>query len=750
MKLAAGLILGLSLVTAAGAATFTVTNTNDSGAGSLRQAILDANNAAGADTIAFNVSGAGCDGSGICTIAPTSGYNTLTGTVLVDGYTQPGASPNTNATGALNTVLKIVLTGQGSLGGPGLAINGDGSTIRGLVINNFGTGIQAGLSNDGKIQGCFLGVDAAGQTAVLNSWGVNAEFGTNLTIGGPLPADRNLISGNGQGISLSRFPGSLIQGNLVGTTASGNSALGNVFGIAVALDTGAITISGNVVSGNGSAINGYGISIASTGSANDRSYLVQGNWIGTDATGAIPLGNRGYGIYLDDKNITVGGPAPGEGNVVAYNRGGVLYGLSTFNKHSPIRGNSIYSNAAFFAGVSLIGLDLNADGVTPNDLGDVDAGNGANDLQNFPIITSAVPSLGESPDGGTTTITGTLNSLPDTTFTIDFYGNLGCVGRPQEAREGRTYLGAKDVTTDGSGNAIINAVLPVVIDPGSPVTGTATSPDGNTSEFSQRLVLSSTPGGGDAAGGTSIFLTGFGFLPGASVTVGAVPATNVVVTDYNNISATTPSLGPGTLNGVTVTNTDGSAGTLPNGWIADFLDVPGGHQFYFYVTTLVRNAITAGVGGGNYGPSQNTLRQQMAVFLLKAKNGVCYTPPPCSNPTFPDVPCSNQFSAWIYELVAQQITSGCGGGNYCPTNPVTRQQMAVFLLKTLEGSSYDPPACTVATFTDVPCVNPFSKWIYELVARDITSGCGGGNYCPLNNANRGQMATFLTKTFNLQ
>ena len=749
MRTTLGLFLGLC-ATAVSAATFTVTNTNDSGAGSLRQAILDANGAAGADTIAFNVSGAGCDGSGICTIAPTSGFNTLTGTVLVDGYTQPGASPNTNATGGLNTVLKIVLTGQGSLGGPGLAINGDGSTIRGLVINNFGTGIEAGGSNDGKVQGCFLGVDAAGQAAVLNSWGVHAQFGTNLTIGGPLPADRNLISGNGEGISLSRFPGSLIQGNLVGTSASGITPLGNGYGITVALDTGTLTITGNVISGNGSAINGVGLAVFSTGTAGVRSYVIQGNWIGTDATGAVPLGNRGNGISLDDRNITVGGPAPGQGNVIAYNRGGVIYVPSSFNKHSPIRGNSIYSNAAFFANVNLIGIDLNADGVTPNDLGDADAGNGANDLQNFPIISSAVPSFGESSAGGTTTITGTLNSLPDTTFTIDFYANLGCVGRPQEAREGRTYLGAKNVTTDGSGNATINAVLPVAIDPGSPVTATATSPDGNTSEFSQRLVLSSTPGGGSAAGGNQIFLSGFHFLPGATVAVGASPATNVVVSDYNNITATTPNLPPGSLNGVTVNNTDGSAGTLPNGWIADFLDVGSNNLFYSFVTTLVRNQITVGVGGGNYGVTQPTLRQQMAVFLMKAKHGVCYTPPPCSNPTFSDVPCSDGFSRWIYQLVAEGITAGCGGGKFCPTNPVNRQQMAAFLLKTKEGNGYNPPLCTSPTFTDVPCSNPFAPWIYELVARNITSGCGVGTYCPATNATRGQMATFLVKTFGLQ
>ena len=94
----------------------------------------------------------------------------------------------------------------------------------------------------------------------------------------------------------------------------------------------------------------------------------------------------------------------------------------------------------------------------------------------------------------------------------------------------------------------------------------------------------------------------------------------------------------------------------------------------------------------------------------------------------------------------QGITGGCAGGNFCPTSPVNRQQMAVFLLKAFEGSGYTPPACTVATFTDVPCSHQFATWIYELVARNITAGCGGGNYCPGTSANRGQIATFITKT----
>ena len=196
---------------------------------------------------------------------------------------------------------------------------------------------------------------------------------------------------------------------------------------------------------------------------------------------------------------------------------------------------------------------------------------------------------------------------------------------------------------------------------------------------------------------------------------------------------------------------DGTTGTLIKGWVSDFLDVPGGHQFYSFVTTLVSNAITAGVGGGLYGVDQPTLRQQMAVFLMKAKHGLCYAPPPCTVAIFTDVPCSSGFAPWINGLVAENITGGCATpGAYCPTDPVKRQQMAVLLLKTLESSGYAPPTCVTETFADVPCSSPFAPWIYELVARQITGGCGGGNYCPTDPATRGQMAVFVVKTFGLQ
>jgi hypothetical protein len=138
----------------------------------------------------------------------------------------------------------------------------------------------------------------------------------------------------------------------------------------------------------------------------------------------------------------------------------------------------------------------------------------------------------------------------------------------------------------------------------------------------------------------------------------------------------------------------------------------------------------------------------MAVFLLKAKYGICYVPPPCTG-VFADVPCPSTFANWIEALAGLGITGGCGGSNYCPTNPVRRDQMAVFLLKTEHGSTYVPPACAGA-FGDVACPSVFADWIEQLAAEQITGGCGGGNYCPQNNNTRGQMAVFITKTFNLQ
>jgi S-layer homology domain len=137
----------------------------------------------------------------------------------------------------------------------------------------------------------------------------------------------------------------------------------------------------------------------------------------------------------------------------------------------------------------------------------------------------------------------------------------------------------------------------------------------------------------------------------------------------------------------------------------------------------------------------------MAVFLLKARHGSDFVPPGCTG-EFADVACPSLFANWIEQLSAEGITGGCGGSNYCPNNPVTRAQMSAFLLKSEHGSGYTPPTCT-GQFTDVPCPSLFANWIEQLAAEGITGGCGTGIYCPDNPNTRGQMAVFLVKTFGL-
>ena len=762
--------------------TYAVTSTADSGAGTLRQAILDANGNVGADTIEFNIVG-----GGVQTISPVTALPVITSPVTIDGYTQPGASPNTLPVGqGLNTVLTIELAGA-------LSVSASDTTIRGLSIHNGGVVFSNGAFSNNKLEGCYLGTNVAGTQRIDGGFSTQVSVigESNATIGGSSPAARNLISVCQTGISLTGAgSGHVVEGNLLGLAPDGATLLTP----ACAGTSFAINLNGtghfarrNVIAGveNGFSVNGTGhtlrgnfigtdvtgtvligvgehaFAVAGTnhviggtgasdgnivaGGANfynglelsGSGHVVYGNFIGTDPTGTIDLGNPHAGIVGIGNDLTVGGVNPGEGNTIAFNAVINYAGVLVQGQRVRIRGNRIYGNSNRL-GIDLpVGVNL---GVTPNDPGDGDTG--ANGLQNYPILTSAGPALGE---GAGTHIVGLLNSTASTTFDIDFYSNPACASRPQEFLEGQEYIGSTQVTTDGSGNADIDVTLPATVENGSRISATATDPDGNTSEFSQRLIFSMTPASGPPAGGTNVTITGMLFDDAATVTIGGQPATNVNVTGPAQITATTPALAAGSLNNVVVTNPNGTGGTLVNGFVSDFSDVPGSQQFYFRITKLVANAITVGCGTGIYCPLNSVTRQQMAVFLLKSKNGLCYVPPPCVG-TFPDVPCSSNFAPWIEALAAAGITGGCGGGNYCPTNVVTRQQMAVFLLKTKHGSSYVPPACS-GDFLDVACPSQFADWIEQLAAEGITGGCGSGNYCPTQAVRRDQMAAFLYNTF---
>ena len=258
------------------------------------------------------------------------------------------------------------------------------------------------------------------------------------------------------------------------------------------------------------------------------------------------------------------------------------------------------------------------------------------------------------------------------------------------------------------------------------------------------------PASGHSSGGAGVAVTGAGFAAGASLTVGGADATGESVSSPAFLTATVPDLDPGTLNDVVVTNPDTSASVLARGWFSDFLDVPQPDPFHSFVEALLRAGITAGCQGGNFCRDAALPRKQMAVLLLRSKLGAGHVPPPASGTLFEDVPAGDPYAAWIEELAGLGITGGCGGDNFCPDNPVTRRQMAVFLLKTREGSAHVPPPAA-GLFGDVPAGDSFAPWVEELYGEGITGGCQASPllYCPHHPNTRGQMAVFLVKAFGL-
>jgi uncharacterized repeat protein (TIGR01451 family) len=591
-----------------------VTNTANSGVGSLRNAIEFANekpNSGGPDVITFDIpSGAtGCDANGVCTIAPLAPLAAATQPVVIDGLTQPGASA-----ASWPPTLKIVLSGAStSSAATGIHLSGGGSTVRGLVINGFDTGPEdAAILIDGPggntIVSNFIGTDPGGTVEVENDRGIRIVGSPSNVIGGSSTALRNLISGNYEGgilIEGAGATGNIVRGNYIGTNAAGTVALPNESGAGIEIseapntiiggadhDAGVCNKSCNLIVAGSNFEFGVDISGASPG------QTIQGNFIGTDITGTLPLatadggigsegptgghmiggptdpgvcskacnlisGNTRYGINLDfysgsgtiiqgnfigtnaagtaavpngrdgiiisgtnnviggssaglgnlisgngwagvnvdgsnnvvqgnliglaadgtsaianvedgislsssASNNLIGGTGAGQANTIAFNAlHGIDNGGNGTGKGNSFRRNVIHSNAR-------LGINLGLEGVTPNDAGDADVG--PNGLQNFPIITAATRS------GGNTMIAGTFNSTPNSSFSVDFYSNSAPA--PGGSVQGRAYIGSAQVNTDGSGNASFSPVFPVTA---QFVTATATAADGSTSEFSQLL-----------------------------------------------------------------------------------------------------------------------------------------------------------------------------------------------------------------------------------------------------------------------
>ncbi len=306
-------------------ALFAVTHTLDNGAGSLRQAITDSNGNPGLDLIVFNIPGAGAH-----TIQPPTLLPAITDPVIVDGFSQPGASPGN---------LKIELNGGGGATF-GLVIEAGSSVVRGLVINGFvEDAIRLYLGGGNRLEGNYIGTNVAGTSAISNQCGVVIESGENV-IGGKTTAARNVISGNSWcGIGIGGIGGNVVQGNYIGTDATGTVALNNpgtgiwiVNGSPNNLVGGPENGAGNVISGNAD----YGVMVSS-GSGN----AVQGNYIGTDVSGTMKIPN-GTGVAVRTETTVVGGTTQGAGNLIS---GNSQYGVD-LGGGSLLQGNLIGTNAA--------------------------------------------------------------------------------------------------------------------------------------------------------------------------------------------------------------------------------------------------------------------------------------------------------------------------------------------------------------------------------------------------------------------
>ena len=468
--------------------------------------------------------------------------------------------------------ISIGHSSQNTLGGTMPAERNVIAGMSSIGVSIWSTWYDTDQATGNQVLGNFIGVDASGSRALGSVWGIRVHGAAHTIIGGAVPGAGNVISGNAGGVDSEMWdylsPGTVIQGNRIGTDVTGTSALGNGSGITIggwnSIVGGDNSVAANVISANaGDGIRIWGFGDAPQPHPAGRN-VIQGNWIGTDVSGTLDLGNAGHGISIEaSKENLVGGSVPDAGNIIAFNAGTGIVVAGAPYSYSAAYGNSILMNSVFAnggLGIDLVRSDifsLEPDGVTPNDPADgffvqprlVDAhvdfdgytswvhvtvagapnwlvgvtiyfigtsdpyyytqvftdengigelvqgfsGTGApvqldhvdvydlgwfamaNLLQNYPVITSVTLS-------GDTTIEGTLDSSPDTTFRLEFFDN-----DPADASgygEGQEFLGTIDVTTDSAGIAQFTLTLPDLIPLDHFITATATDPDGNTSEFS--------------------------------------------------------------------------------------------------------------------------------------------------------------------------------------------------------------------------------------------------------------------------
>lgn len=534
MRKVLSFVLAAALVGAgnAPAATFTVTSTGDNGPGSLRQAILDANANPGADTINFNI-----PGSGVQTIAPTSVLPDITGAVAINGYSQPGSSANTLANGDNAVILvrldEIKIPNAYPAGLNFTGTGASGSSVRGLCLVRCYRGIQINEAANVTVAGNWIGMDLDGIARGMISFEgiyVNSFFNpaNNIVIGGTTPADRNVISGNWRGIYFNgaTTANCFVQGNFIGTDPTGTLPRGNMFCGVFSMSATNLTVGGpagarNLISG-ATAAGGTGVMVQSGGgcviqgnsigtdvsgqydlgnisdginifsSQNNRitgnqivnnranginvssstGTVIENNFVGTDASATRPLGNALAGITISGSTNRVGGLSAGQANTIQFNGGAGVEVTANTAVQNQVSGNSIYDNGG-------LGIDLYPAGINTNV--PLNATNGANGLQNYPVLTSATIQF------SALTVQGAFNSRPLAVYRLEFFATP--TWDATNTPEGKMFLGSTNVTTDGSGNVSFTASFANAPATNLLITSTATDTNGNTSEFSTGIGL---------------------------------------------------------------------------------------------------------------------------------------------------------------------------------------------------------------------------------------------------------------------
>ncbi|MEP7215505.1 MAG: right-handed parallel beta-helix repeat-containing protein [Anaerolineaceae bacterium] len=452
----------------------------------------------------------GTDTTGANALLNFEGIKITNGSGAVIGGTLPGdgnvisgnSGVGIHLVGATNTTIQgnkigANVAGAAANGGSGIwleqptantQIGGFGAAARNVISGNGGSGVLvSGATNTGlSIQGNYIGLGADGATVIANAAsGVAITDAPNVVIGGPTVGWGNVISGNGaSGIGVIGAPGTSIQFNFIGTDATGLLDRGNA-GAGVSFASGAAnsTVSDNVISGN----EGQGIAFVNAAST----HLVRRNQIGQGADGAAPVGNTGDGVSVNGTaNVSVGGASAG--NAITNNVGNGVSSAGA-SGHLVIIENSISNNATG-------GITHTAPAIVA------------------PLLSSAI--------AGSGAITGTFTTAPviaNTTFRVHYYANLTCTGA-----QGRTYLGSRDVTTDGNGVASVDLVLNATLDQGEGVTATVT----DVNNVVPLLAGTSTFSNCVAATGQSVLTTTAGFTtttPSVPSAAYAVPISSIPV-----------------------------------------------------------------------------------------------------------------------------------------------------------------------------------------------------------------------------